>query len=476
MSLGRARHLLRRVRRVHFVGVGGAGMSGIAEMLLALGYEVSGSDLRDNAQTRRLRELGARIDIGHRAAAAAGSDVAVASSAVPADNPELAAARAARIPVIPRAAMLCELMRFQFGIAVAGAHGKTTTTCLIAHLLAEAGMAPSRVVGGRVRHDPAHAKLGEGDILVCEADESDGSFLHLSPMLAVVTNIDNDHLVNYGGDMARLETAYFEFLRNLPFYGLAVLCADDPRVAALAERINCPTLSYGLTAPADVTADSLRAEAGGSAFTLRFADGTSPIAVRLPLPGRHNVQNALAAAAVARDLGAEPAAIAAGLANFAGIARRFEARGELPGLPGSVWVDDYGHHPAELEATLAAARAAWPGRRLVLAFQPHRYTRTRDLHERFVTALGGADELLLLDVYPAGEAPLPGADSDALARSLTAAGAPPARAADEAGMHARLAALLAPGDVLLTMGAGSIEQWAAALPERLARRRAAAGG
>ena len=473
MNAMRRRMPMRHIRQIHFIGIGGAGMSGIAEVLCGLGYAVSGSDLRENAQTRRLRELGAKIHIGHDASAMEGADVAVVSSAVPPDNPEWQAAQAAHIPVVPRAAMLGELMRFSYGIAVAGTHGKTTTTSLIAHVLTEAGLGPSFVIGGRVRHSGSHATLGEGDCLVCEADESDASFLHLSPLVAVVTNIDNDHLVNYGGDIEKLAEAYLGFLQNLPFYGLAVLCADDMRLAALRPDLGRRVVTYAIEAPdADLRATDLAPEGPGIAFTLHLADSGEETRVRLALPGAHNILNALAAVAVARDLDVSLDTVACALESFGGIARRFETHGTLPGADDILWVDDYGHHPTEIEATLIAAREVYPGRRRVLVFQPHRYTRTRDLFEAFVHTLAQADALLLLDVYPAGEAPIPGADSDSLARALEQKGIRPARAAGGEQLFPALLDLLRPGDLLLTMGAGSIETWAAQLPAQFTQREA----
>ena len=473
MNAMRRRMPMRHIRQVHFIGIGGAGMSGIAEVLCGLGYAVSGSDLKENAQIRHLRELGARVDIGHCADAVAGADVVVVSSAVPHDNPEWLAAQAARIPVVPRAAMLGELMRFSHGIAVAGTHGKTTTTSLIAHLLTEAGLGPSYVIGGRVRHSGSHATLGEGDCLVCEADESDASFLHLSPLVAVVTNIDNDHLVNYDGDIGKLAEAYRVFLQNLPFYGLAVLCADDARLAAMRPELGRQTVTYAIQAPdADLRASDIEPDGSGSGFTLHTFGSEETFRVRLPLPGSHNVLNALAALAVARDLEVPLETAVRGLEKFDGIARRFEAHGAMPGADDILWVDDYGHHPTEIGATLATARQVYPGRRLVLAFQPHRYTRTRDLFEAFVQALGQADALLLLDVYSAGEAPIPGADSDSLARALEQQGARPVRAAGGERMFPALLEILRPGDMLLTMGAGSIEGWAAQLPAQFTQAEA----
>lgn len=453
----------RRVHRIHCIGIGGAGMSGIAEVLLGLGYRVSGSDLRDNEQTRRLRSQGADIRQGHAAEAIAGADVVVISSAVPQDNPERVAAQEAGIPVIPRAEMLAELMRLSYGIAVAGAHGKTTVTSMIVHLMCKADLDPTWIIGGRIRHHPSHAALGGSDYLICEADESDGSFLHLNPMIAVVANIDNDHLVNYGGDMQVLEEAYHRFLGNLPFYGLAVLCVDDPRTAALAGRIDRKVLTCATDAPADIVATDLHVRDGGYAFTVHCADTGEQFETWLRMPGRHNVQNALAALAVARDLGVSPAVLAEGLADFTGISRRFEDHGEHAGFPGVHWIDDYGHHPQEIRATLATVRELHPGRRIVLAFQPHRYTRVRDLFDDMVSSLAQAEELVLLDVYAASEDPIAGADSDALAQALRSIDAHLVRTDGAAGLAAALGALLRPGDVLLTMGAGSIDRWAASL-------------
>ncbi len=460
------RHMpMRQIRQIHLIGIGGAGMSGIAEILCGLGYMVSGSDLRENAQTRRLRELGATVTIGHDASAIEGADVVVISSAVPAENVEWHAAREAGIPVVLRAAMLGELMRFSFGIAVAGTHGKTTTASLITHLLATAGLDPSSIIGGRLRHGSSHATLGEGDCLICEADESDASFLHLQPLTAVVTNIDNDHLVNYDGDIEKLTDAYRKFLLNLPFYGLAVLCVDDPRLAAMRPDLGRQTVTYAIeNDQADLVATEIRYERSGSTFTLQVTTTGQTYPARLSLPGEHNIRNALGAVAVARDRGVDMETILAGLESIGGIARRFEVHGPLSQTDDILWVDDYGHHPTEIEVTLATLRQTYADRRLVLAFQPHRYTRTQDLFNSFVHVLRQADVLLLLDVYPAGETPIAGADSNALAQALTANGTAVERAADGEQMMAALRRILRPGDALLTMGAGSIERWAAQLP------------
>ena len=473
MNTPRRRMPMRHIRRIHFIGIGGSGMSGIAEVLCGLGYDVSGSDVAENEQVRHLREQGVRVDIGHDANAVSGADVVVVSSAIAPNNPEWKAAQAARIPVVPRAAMLGELMRFSHGVAVAGTHGKTTTTSLIAHVLVEAGLEPSYVVGGRVQRGGSHATLGQGDCLVCEADESDASFLHLSPLVAVVTNIDNDHLANYGGSFERLTEAYRDFLQNLPFYGLAVLCADDERLAAMRPELGRQTVTYGIgTKDADLCACEIETEGLGCVFTLVAAGQEERHRVRLALPGEHNVLNALAALAVARDLGVPLEVGAQALEGFGGIARRFEAHGALPGIDDVLWVDDYGHHPTEIEATLATVRQVYPERRLVLAFQPHRHTRTRDLFEAFAQALSLSDALLLLDVYAAGESPIPGADSDSLARTLERAGHAVARAGSAEQLFPALLDILRPGDVLLTMGAGNIGHHATRLPAQFTQAEA----
>ncbi|MEO6688170.1 MAG: UDP-N-acetylmuramate--L-alanine ligase, partial [Dokdonella sp.] len=411
--------IMQDFRRVHFVGIGGVGMSGIAEVLCNLGYSVSGSDKADNATTRRLAGLGARIDRGHAAANVADADVLVVSSAIKPDNPELLAARERRIPIVPRAEMLGELMRFRRGIAVAGTHGKTTTTSLTASVLAEAGLDPTFVIGGQLIAAGANARLGTGEYLVAEADESDGSFLLLSPVIAIITNIDADHLENYGGDFERVKKAFSDFLHRLPFYGVAALCIDDPEVAALARETNRRVLTYGIDAPADVRASDLRQRGGATEFTLHLPEDGPALAVRLNLPGRHNVLNALAACAVGWQLGVPPDAMQRALEKFEGVGRRFQLRGELKLDHGQVLlVDDYGHHPRELAAVFAAARAGWPERRLVVAFQPHRYSRTRDLLDDFANVLAETDVLVLTEVYPAGEAPIANADGRALARAV----------------------------------------------------------
>jgi UDP-N-acetylmuramate--alanine ligase len=444
-------------RRVHFVGIGGAGMSGIAEVLHNLGYAVSGSDRGESAATRRLASLGIQIHKDHAAANVADADVLVVSSAIAADNPELAAAHARRVPVVPRAEMLGELMRFRRGIAVAGTHGKTTTTSLVASVLAEAGLDPTFVIGGQLIAAGANARLGSGEFLVAEADESDGSFLLLNPVVAIVTNIDADHLENYGGDFERVKKAFADFLHRLPFYGVAVLCVDDANVAELARDTARRTLTYAIDAVADVRASGVRQDGARMRFDLHLP-GVAALPVTLNAPGLHNVRNALAAAAVGWQLGVAPDAISRALANFQGVGRRFQARGEIAIDDGKVLlVDDYGHHPRELAAVFAAARGGWPQRRLVVAFQPHRYTRTRDLLDDFAAVLAEVDVLVLTDVYPAGEAPIAGADGRALARAVRARGkVDPVFVEHPRELKNALPALLRDGDLLLAMGAGDI--------------------
>ena len=450
--------LVRAFPRVHFVGIGGTGMSGIAEVMLTLGYEVSGSDAADNAATRRLARLGARVVQGHSAANVLGTDCVVVSSAIRDDNPELMEARSQRIPIVPRAAMLAELMRFRRGIAVAGTHGKTTTTSLAAAVLSEGGLDPTFVIGGQLLAAGANARLGGGQWLVAEADESDGSFLRLNPLVAVITNIDADHLENYGNDFARLQSAFAEFLQRLPFYGLAVLCIDDPEVAALAAHTPRHVMTYGIAEAADVRAEDIVQDGPRMRFTLRLPEGAS-VPVTLALPGRHNVLNALAAAAVGWQLGVSPPAIAAALEKYAGIGRRFNDLGEVATATGARVrvVDDYGHHPKELAAVFAAARGGWPERRLVVAFQPHRYSRTRDQFDKFAAVLSSVDALVLSEVYPAGEEPIAGADSHALARAIRARGrSEPVVVGKAAELASVLPDVLQDGDLLLMMGAGDI--------------------
>ena len=446
-----------KVKRVHFVGIGGAGMSGIAEVLLTQGYEVSGSDVALTATTRRLSELGARIAAGHDAKNVAGANVVVVSTAVAADNPEVLAAREHGVPVVPRALMLAELMRLKQGIAVAGTHGKTTTTSLIASVLAEGGLDPTFVIGGRLLSAGVNARLGKGDFLVAEADESDASFLVLQPVVAVVTNIDADHMDTYGHDFARLKEAFVNFVQRLPFYGVAVLCVDDANVRDIMPAIAKPTVAYGLHPDAQLRAVDVAHAAGRMRFVA--TGGGDDLPVELNLAGVHNVQNALAAIAVGRQTGVADAAIAKALAEFKGVGRRFQRHGDVALAGGGTFmlIDDYGHHPAEMAATIAAVRGGFPGRRLVLAFQPHRYTRTRDLFEDFVAVLSTADVLVLGEVYPAGEQPIVAADGRALARALRVAGRiEPVFVDDVADMAAAIRVVALAGDVVLTMGAGSI--------------------
>ncbi len=456
-----------KVKRVHFVGIGGAGMSGIAEVLATQGYAVSGSDLSEGPGTRRLARLGAKIFAGHDAANVAGADAVVVSTAVAADNPEVVAARERGIPVVPRALMLAELMRLKQGIAVAGTHGKTTTTSLIASVLAEGGLDPTFVIGGRLLSADANARLGHGDFLVAEADESDASFLYLSPVLAVVTNIDADHMETYGHDFQRLKRAFVDFLQRLPFYGVAVVCGDDANVRAILPEVTKPLVTYGLAADVALRATGV-VNVGGRMRFVAQAKGAPDLPVELALAGVHNVENALAAIAVGREAGVADAAIAKALAEFHGVGRRFQRHGDVPLEGGGAFtlIDDYGHHPVEMEATLAAVRESFPGRRVVLAFQPHRYTRTRDLFEDFVRVLSTADALVLADVYPAGEAPIVAADGRALARAVRVAGhVEPVFVDSVAELPAAIRTIARDGDVVLTMGAGSIGTIAAQLTQ-----------
>jgi len=464
---------MRRVRRVHFIGIGGVGMSGIAEVLQTLGYEVSGSDITESATVRHLRGLGVRIELGHRAENLRDVDVVVTSTAVKADNPELTTALTRRIPVVRRAEMLAELMRFRQGIAVAGTHGKTTTTSLIAALLAEGGMDPTYVIGGKLLSSSTHARLGTGRYLVTEADESDASFLHLQPHIAVVTNIDADHMETYGGSFEKLVDSFVEFLHNLPFYGLAVLCAEDENLMAALPKVGRQVLTYGIEVPADVRAEAVLSDGFGSRFAVCLPD-QERFEARLAMPGRHNVLNALAAITVAHDLGVSASAMQRALENFQGIGRRLERHGELLHPRGkALLVDDYGHHPREVAATLSAVRDAWPARRMVVVFQPHRYSRTRDLFEDFVRELSEADVLVLMEVYPAGEEPIPGADSRVLARGIRTRGqVDPVYAANSDEVVELLGGLLEDGDLLLTLGAGNV----GGLPARVKAADWAAGG
>ncbi|MDX1667851.1 MAG: UDP-N-acetylmuramate--L-alanine ligase [Limnobacter sp.] len=457
-----------KVKQVHFVGIGGSGMSGIAEVLVNLGYQVTGSDLADSQVTKRLAKLGAEIFIGHDANYIKGADAVVTSTAVGNSNPEVLAARVNRIPVVPRAVMLAELMRLKQGIAVAGTHGKTTTTSLVASILAEGELDPTFVIGGRLNSAGANAKLGTGEFMVVEADESDASFLNLMPVIAVITNIDADHMETYGHDFARLKQAFVEFTQRLPFYGIAAVCIDDPHVREIMPFVSKPIITYGLSEKAQVRAVDVVADAGQMKFTV-IREGENNLQVTLNLPGRHNVQNALAAIAVATEVGVEDEAIVNALKAFNGVGRRFQHYGEVSCKQGGRYllVDDYGHHPVEMEATIAAAKGAYPDKRLVVAFQPHRFTRTRDCFEDFVKVLGNVDTLILSEVYAAGEAPIVAADGRALARAIRVAGKTEMIfVEDMEEMAQAITEQARDGDLVLTMGAGSIGQLPATLVER----------
>ncbi len=462
------RDRMRRINTIHFVGIGGSGMSGIAEVLLNLGYTVQGSDVRTSAVTQWLTGLGARVSVGHAAANIAGADVVVVSGAVARDNPEVEAALNARIPVVARAEMLAELMRFRYSIAVAGSHGKTTTTSLIASILNEGGEDPTYVIGGRLKSAASNARLGAGRYLVAEADESDASFTHLQPLIAIVTNIDNDHLSTHGGDFGLLKKSFVDFLHNLPFYGLAVLCLDDEHVRSIVQELGRPVLSYGIEAGADVRAVNIRPEALKTRFDVERG-AAAPLEVTLNLPGLHNVRNALAAITVALELGVEDAAILRALAAFQGVDRRLQHVGDVVTAVGRVSiVDDYGHHPTEVTATLEAIRQGYAGRRVLLAFQPHRFTRTRDLIDDFGKALSGADVLCVTEVYAAGEAPIAGADGRAICRAVRSRGLlEPLFVEKVEELPQALKDVIKDGDVILAMGAGNISAVAHALPEAL---------
>jgi UDP-N-acetylmuramate--alanine ligase len=461
---------MRRINTIHFVGIGGSGMGGIAEVLINLGYSVQGSDLRASAVTERLIQQGARVMLGHASGNIAGADVVVVSGAVPADNCEIAAALEQRIPVVPRAEMLGELMRFRHAIAVAGTHGKTTTTSLVASILAEGGEDPTFVIGGLLKSAGSNARLGAGRYLVAEADESDSSFTHLQPLIAIITNIDNDHLAAHAGDFEHLKTSFVDFLHNLPFYGLAVLCFDDEHVRSILPRVARPTVTYGITEGADVRAVNLRRDGGVTHFRVERA-GAAPAELTVNLPGTHNVLNSLAAIAVAIELGIDMAAIRRALVLFQGIERRLQHVAEIDTQAGRVTlVDDYGHHPTEIVATLEALRQAYPQRRVVLAFQPHRYTRTRDLIDDFGRALSGADALVVTEVYAAGEAPIAGADGRAICRAVRSRGQlEPVFVEKVEDLAAAVRDLLKPNDLLVTMGAGNMNAVSHALPAQLTR-------
>ncbi|MBC7984455.1 MAG: UDP-N-acetylmuramate--L-alanine ligase [Candidatus Obscuribacterales bacterium] len=462
---------MRRIHRIHFVGIGGSGMGGIAEVLVNLGYQVQGSDLKANGVTRRLEKLGAKIFLGHSAENVATADALVVSSAVQADNAEVLAAQTRRIPVVQRAEMLGELMRFRYSIAVAGTHGKTTTTSMVASLLAEGGLDPTFVIGGRLKSVGSNARLGAGKYLVAEADESDASFLHLQAMIAIVTNVDADHLSTHGGDFEKLKQSFVDFLHNLPFYGLAVLCADDPVLATMMSRIGRPVSTYAMDAEADVRAVNVVRRGMQTTFDVLRSGRVEPLSIRLNLPGRHNVLNALAAIAVATELEVADTAIQNALANFQGIDRRLQQYGDVMTPAGRITlIDDYGHHPTELAATLEAVRQGWAGRRLVLAFQPHRYTRTHDLLDDFARVLAAScDALVVTEVFAAGEAPIAGADGKAICRAVRShRGVEPVFVDKIEGLPEALQRIVRDGDVVVTMGAGSIGAMAAELPQLLA--------
>ena len=460
---------MRRIHCVHFVGIGGSGMSGIAEVMLSLGYAVQGSDLKRNKQTKRLEDQGATVFIGHAADNIRVADAVVVSSAVDETNPEVAAAREQLMPVVSRAEMLAELMRFRYSVAVAGTHGKTTTTSLIASVMADGGLDPTFVIGGRLKSADANARLGQGDYLVAEADESDASFVHLKPMLAVVTNIDADHMSTYDGDIEKLKSSFIEFLHNLPFYGLAVVCSDDAGVNDVLADIGRSVTTYGTNDEADVRATNVVFSAGTSEFDVTRKGKDEKLHITLQLPGMHNVRNSLAAIAVADELQIGDDTVVASLENFEGIDRRFQRMGDIRTAAGTVMlVDDYGHHPTEIAATLSAAKSGWPNKRVVLVFQPHRYSRTRDLMDDFATVLSDADVLVLLEVYAAGEEPIAGADGRSIARAVRTRGAVEpvfVETLDE--LQPVLLDVLEEGDLVLTMGAGDIGVYAAGLPDLL---------
>ncbi|MEQ8288777.1 MAG: UDP-N-acetylmuramate--L-alanine ligase [Gammaproteobacteria bacterium] len=451
-------HGMGRVKHVHFIGIGGAGMGGIAEVLKNLGYTVSGSDVKENRVTRRLKSLDIDVHIGHSPEYVEKSDVVVITSAIKPDNIELDAARSLRIPVVRRAEMLAELMRFNQGIAIAGTHGKTTTTSLVASVLAEAGLDPTYVIGGLLNSSGTNARLGSGKYFVAEADESDASFLHLHPVISVITNIDADHLDTYGGDMANLRNHFIEFLRQLPFYGLAILCVDDEGIRKILPEVTRPVVTYGLDFEADYNAELIRQEGNKTWFRVSHLHNRDWLEIELNLPGRHNLRNALAAIAVAHELGVEDQSIVNALRNFQGIARRCHVRGQVTiGENTATLIDDYAHHPTEIAACFDAIHGGWEGRRLVVVYQPHRYTRMRDLFEDFCQVLSRADVLLVLDVYPAGEEPITSADSRSLCRAIRLRGQiEPISIQDPATLQKVLAGVLKEDDLLLTLGAGDI--------------------
>lgn len=462
---------MRRIKRIHFVGIGGAGMSGIAEVLLNQGYQVSGSDLNNNQTTQRLQQLGADILQGHQSIHIVDADVVVKSTAIQEDNPEIMAAKQARIPIVPRAEMLAELMRFRQGVAVAGTHGKTTTTSLISSVLADGGLDPTYVIGGRLNSAGSNAKLGTGPYIIAEADESDASFLLLKPMIAVVTNIDADHMATYNEDFSQLSKTFIRFLHHLPFYGLAVLCIDDPVVKSIINDVARPTVTYGFSQDADVRAFDYTQEGVNTTFKVSRLGKPAILDVTFDMPGHHNVLNALATIAVATELGVADKDIQHGLANFAGVGRRFQVYGDIKCSNGNaLLIDDYGHHPREINSTIQAIRKAWPERRLVLAFQPHRYSRTRDLFDDFSKALSDSDVLLLLDVFPAGEKPITGVDSRSLCHSIRQRGkVEPIFVSKDDNLQQVINDVVKDGDIVLTQGAGNIGGMAATIAEKMSK-------
>jgi len=458
-----ARHFMRRIKNIHFIGIGGVGMSGIAEVFHNLGYVITGSDIAEGAMVRHLRDLGIKVHVGHDEQNIETAHVVVVSTAIDDDNPEIVAAKALRIPIVRRAEMLAELMRFRRGIAVAGTHGKTTTTSLIASVLAQGNIDPTYVIGGKLNSSASHAKLGLSDYLVAEADESDASFLYLQPMMSIVTNIDQDHLSTYEGDFERLKQTFVEFLHHLPFYGLSILCIDDPVVREIMQSIARPMLTYGESEDADVRITAIQARGAKTEFSVKLPNEDEPLEIELNLTGRHNVLNATAAIAVAWELDVSREAIQTALAEFSGIGRRFQISENVPVPNGSVMhIDDYAHHPNEIKATIAGIRAAWPDKRLVVVFQPHRYSRTRDLFEDFGQVLSSVDQLLLTEVYAAGEKPIKDADGRALARAIRVRGKIDLVFVEQLEeLDEVVASVLQDGDIFLTLGAGSIGAWAA---------------
>ncbi len=470
--IGHAVPEMRRIHTIHFVGVGGAGMCGIAEVLLNQGYKITGSDIKESANTRRLQKMGAKIYVGHKAQNTAKADVVVYSSAIKTNNPEIRAAVSDSKPLIPRAEMLAELMRYRHSIAIAGTHGKTTTTSIVASVLAAGGFDPTFIIGGLLNSAGTNARLGESRYLVAEADESDASFMHLQPMVTVITNIEADHMSTYGGDFENVKKYFIDFIHNLPFYGLAVLCIDDPVVIEILPKISRPKLTYGFSEDADFKIFNFSQKQGTVRFEVSRPNKKTPIKIKLNMPGEHNALNATAALVIATDEGLKDSNIKSGISNFSGVGRRFDVQGEFAIRRGKVegtvkLIDDYGHHPTEVAATLKALKAGWPNNRLIMIYQPHRFSRTQDLYEDFVEVLGQADVLLLLEVYSAGEKRIAGADSRALCRSIRLRGKlDPVYVKDIDDVHALLVGMVRPGDIVLTQGAGSVGGLAKALAEK----------